>query len=230
MVTQENKSEAKELIDYIIKCSINCDWEDTFDSLVEEYRKDFSQLTLAKIMCSTLCDEMYVPYRQECINGRMYWEMERYEINQQQVKFFYNDTNKISKQEAMRCLWFRSNGRTVVGDPNFIEKTDYIVINKEDDYIVLFVSDIVKIYELIKKLEKNGGIYEENDIDILAEMLSEEKLFGEYKRYLDEETGKEYYGFPFCISHKRGFTLDFVDKKSGIVSFTDDKYRSLKKL
>ena len=230
MVTKQNSNEAKELIEYIIKCNVNRKWEDTFDSLVEEYRKDFSLLTLAKIVCFTLYEEIYVPYRQEFFNKKMLWEVERYQIFGKQVQFFYNNINKISKQEAMRCCWFTSDGRTVFGDCYFTERTDYIVLNKESDFIVLYVPDAMKIYEIVKKLINNDGKYEEQDVEILAEILSEEKLVGEYKHYVDEITGKEYFGFPFGLSNVGRSLIDFVDKKTGIVSITDDVYRRLKKI
>ena len=230
MITQDNKKQAKELIDYIIKSNVNGDWDDTFDSLVEEYRKDFSQLTLAKIICYSLIGEMYIPYKQDFIKGKMFWGMERFEINGKQVRFVYNDTDKITKKEAMRFSWFSSSGKTVISDRYFLENSEFIVINKDNDFIELYVANVLKISDIIKKLEENEGEYDEQDIDTLAYILSEEKLFGDYKRYVDEETGKEYYGFPFLPSNKKGYLIDFVDKKSGIVSFTDDEYRRLKKL
>ena len=228
MVTEQNRKEARELIEYIVKCNVNRKCKDNFDRLVKEYRKEFSQLILAKIVCLILYEEGYVPYRQEFFNKKMLWEVERYEIFGKQVQFFYNNIDKISKQEAMRCCWFHSDGKSVFGDCYYTERTDYIVLNKESDFIVLYVPNTMKIYEIVKKLINNNGKYEEQDVEILAEILSLEKLFGEYKHYIDEITGKKYYGFPFAISNKKRSSIDFVDKKLGVVSIPDEEYRRLK--
>ncbi len=230
MITEQNRKDARELIDYIVKCNVNRVCKDTFDSLVEEYRKECSQLTLAKIVSLILYKEVYVPYRQEFFNKKMLWEVERYEIFGKQVQFFYSSIDKISKQEAMRCCWFSSDGKSVFSDCYYTERTDYIVLNKESDFIVLYVPNTIKICEIVKRLINNNGKYEEQDIDILAEILSKEILFGDYKRYIDETTGKKYFGFPFGVSNKNRCMIDFVDKKKGVISITDDEYSRLKRI
>ena len=227
-----DNEELKQLMDDIVTaemCGLS-NWEEPYEELIVEYRKGYSPIIRAKLLCWILEDSMYFPYKQEIINGQATWRIEKFSINDKEAKFVYNEVDKITKKDAMNNCWFRADGNTIVVDDNFIGQSDFLVMNKHDDYFSIHIEDAKTMKQIKENIRANNGIYSDSDMTKLKKIVENNVIFGDCQDYYDKTTGERYCGFVIDLSHKYGFALDFFDKGRGVISFTEDEYRRITKV
>lgn len=232
--TKEQLNEAKKIIEYLNESFMEdggiIDVE--FEDAVKEYRKEHTRENYIKALCSFCLHDVYLPYKLEVIDGEKVWGMETITNTLgETAQYMASSPERISKYDAMRCSWHRDDGVRFFLRDNGKIVADFIIVNHEVDFFQFYAEDIKTVCVYLQKIIDEDYEYTQEDVFDFAEILLEERIFLDSKKYRCKSNGETYKGFYYLTNDDQLNNYFYIiDEKKGLIKLSREEYRAMEEI
>ena len=234
-VTNEQKREALEIVEYISQSFLNEEGivDVKFEDALNDYRKDDSRVNYIKVLVSLCLSDIFMPYRLEKVNGEEIWVADVEKYKGKNGQYISTGLDKISKGEAVKYSWYIKSGYEFFGEKSRWNNKDFLIVNHEKDYFAFPANHIKKVRDFVYCCDKVTCDYEDEDVILFAEIIADKKIWKENKKYLNKITNVKYNGFIHIVYDEFNFyseTYFIVDKEKGMIQLTKEEYNELEEI